>query len=146
MPRTLFTVGYEGFSIDDFIAHLKDYAVNCLLDVRDIPLSRKPGFSKTALSQRLLQDDILYVHFKELGSPKHVREKLKLDKDYTRFFATMQKHLTGKKDSIENAYRYVINKTCCLMCFEHPAEKCHRNIVAKKIKERDGNGLRIDNI
>ncbi len=46
----------------------------------------------------------------------------------------------------EKAYQYVVGKTCCLMCFEHLASQCHRNVVAAKIKERDGNGLLISNI
>jgi len=146
MPKELLTVGYEGTTIDTFIAHLKSNAVECLLDVREIPLSRKRGFSKAALAQRLKQENIHYVHFRGLGSPKTIREKLKLDHDYSTFFKEMNKYLTGKKVAIEDAYDYVSKNTCCLMCFEHLANLCHRKIVAAKIKERDGNGLRIKNI
>ena len=146
MSRELFTVGYEGIDIDNFITHLKDNAIDCLLDVREIPLSRKRGFSKTALSERLNQENINYVHFRELGSPKPIREKLKANHDYSVFFKRLDEYLTSKIETIENAYHYVRKNTCCLMCFEHLAATCHRKIVARKIKELDGNGLQIKNI
>ena len=146
MSKELFTVGYEGVDIDNFIIYLKDNAINCLLDVREIPLSRKRGFSKTALSERLNQESISYVHFKELGSPKPIREKLKADHDYSFFFEKVDEYLTDKIETIENAYHYIRENTCCLMCFEHLVATCHRKIVARKIKELDGNGLQIKNI
>ena len=146
MSKELFTVGYEGIDIDNFIMHLKDNAIDCLLDVREIPLSRKRGFSKTALSERLNKENIYYVHFRELGSPKPIREKLKASRDYSVFFKRINQYLDGKIETIENAYHYVRKNTCCLMCFEHLAAACHRKIVARKIKELDGNGLQIKNI
>lgn len=146
MSEELFTIGYEGIDIDNFITHLKDNAIDCLLDIREIPLSRKCGFSKTALSERLSQENIYYVHFGELGSPKPIREKLKANRDYSAFFKKMDKYLASKIETIENAYYYVREKTCCLMCFERLAATCHRKIVARKIKELDGNNLQIKNI
>jgi uncharacterized protein (DUF488 family) len=146
MAKELFTIGYEGMSLDGFVAQLKNFAINCLIDVREIPLSRRPGFSKSGLAQRLDRENIHYVHFKELGSPKPIREKLKSDRNYSTFFKEMDKYLADKKEAIESVYNYVVNNTCCLMCFERLAAQCHRRIVARKIKERDGNGLRIKNI
>ncbi len=146
MSRELFTVGYEGIDIDNFVTYLKDNAIDCLLDVREIPLSRKRGFSKTALCERLKQENISYVHFRELGSTKSIREKLKANHDYLSFFNKMDKYLTNKIETIENAYYYVRKNTCCLMCFERLAATCHRKIVARKIKKLDGNGLQIKNI
>lgn len=146
MPRELFTVGYEGIDIDSFLEHLESNGIDCLLDVREIPLSRKKGFSKTKLSERLSQQNIHYIHFKELGSPKPIREELKTNRNYSTFFKKMDRYLNKKKEVIEKAYDYVVNNTCCLLCFEHLAATCHRKIVARKIKERDGNGLQIINI
>ena len=82
----LYTVGYEGRSIDDFVTILKSAGVTRLIDVREIPLSRKRGFSKSALKQRLDDESIAYVHYKELGSPSEIRHKLKEDWDYNYFF------------------------------------------------------------
>ena len=146
MTRKLFTVGYQGTEIDSFIAHIKKHAINCLIDVREVPLSRKPGFSKASLVGHLESNDIRYIHLKELGSPKILREKLKIDNDYETFFLRMEEHLADKQDAIENAYSYATNNTCCLMCYEHLADNCHRKVVADKIKEWDGNGLKIRHI
>jgi uncharacterized protein (DUF488 family) len=143
MPRNLFTVGYEGVTIDNFVATLLTNNVDCILDVRQLPLSRKPGFSKNELAQRLNRAKIQYVHLGDLGSPKPIREKLKSTRDYSAFFRKMDTYLAGRKDAIETAYKYAMNNTCCLMCFERLAAQCHRGLVAKKIKQRNGNGLQI---
>jgi uncharacterized protein (DUF488 family) len=146
MARQLFTAGYEGTTIHTFIATLQSNNVDCVLDVRAVPFSRKPGFSKTELSRNLESANIRYVHLPDLGTPKPIREKLKSTADYADFFKTMDAHLAGKPDAIKSAYEYVTRHTCCLMCFEHLAEECHRKIVAGKIKARDGNDLQIKHI
>jgi len=146
MAKELFTIGYEGMNLDGFVGQLKKFAIDCLIDVREIPISRKRGFSKSELAKRLGQENIDYLHLKQLGSPKPIRQKLKINRDYSTFFKKMDIYLANKKEAIENAYIYVIDNTCCLMCFEHVAEQCHRKIVARKIRERDGNGLQIKDI
>ena len=146
MPKELFTVGYEGRDIDSFVAVLKNNFINCVLDVRQVPLSHKPFFSKSRLKEKLAQEDIEYVHLKELGSPKLLRESLKSTGDYPTFFEKMNEYLKTQHRAIEQAYEYVQKRTCCLLCFEHFAVSCHRKIVALKIKERDGNGLKINHI
>ncbi|UCC23540.1 MAG: DUF488 domain-containing protein [Planctomycetota bacterium] len=143
MPRNLFTVGYEGTNINGFIANLLTNSVDCVLDVRQLPLSRKPGFSKNELAQRLNRAKIQYVHLADLGTPKPIRQKLKSTRDYSTFFKKMDAYLAARKDAIETAYKYAMNNICCLMCFEHLAAKCHRKLIAKKIKQRNGNGLQI---
>ena len=146
MSKKLFTVGYEGFEIGRFVAHLKSNNINCLLDVREIPVSRKPGFSKNKLARSLRRTRIDYVHLGDLGAPRALREDLKSTGDYSAFFQEMDRYLDDKKDAIEEAYRHVINGRCCLICFERLAAKCHRRIVADRIKARDGDGLQIKHI
>ena len=82
----IFTIGYEGFSIEDFIKKLKDSNIQQLIDVRELALSRKNGFSKGILSLKLKEAGILYKHIPELGSPKEIRHQLHQDWDYKRFF------------------------------------------------------------
>ena len=142
----LYTIGYEGRNIEAFIDRLKEFGVTRLIDVREIPLSRKKGFSKTALGQRLNDENIEYVHYKALGSPSEIRHKLKEDLDYNYFFEAFSNYLAGKMEVIEEVYEYLSNGTNCLMCFERIPEECHRSCVAKKIKEYDGNGLLIKDI
>ena len=146
MSRQLFTVGYEGNTIDSFIAHLQNNNIKYLVDVRQVPFSRKQGFSKTKLARTLNRAKIHYVHLVDLGAPKSLRENLKSTGDYSAFFKKMDRYLSGKKEAIEEAYHYVISSRCCLMCFEHLAAQCHRRIVARKIKARDEDGLQIKHI
>ncbi len=142
----LLTVGYEGQDIDGFISRLKNHNVSRLVDVREIPLSRKKGFSKSILKERLESEDIEYVHLRSLGSPSEIRKKLKIDWDYDYFFEAYSEHLSQNKDAIAEVHHYVTNGVTCIMCFERMHDKCHRSIVASKVKEYDGNGLKITHI
>ena len=146
MGRELFTVGYEGTTINTFIGNLQSNKIDCILDIRALPLSRKPGFSKTKLAERLGLAGVRYVHLAELGTPKNIRVKLKSTRDYSTFFKKMERYLAGQKKAIDLAYNYVMNSRCCLMCFERLADHCHRKIVAEKIKETNGDSLTITHI
>ena len=64
----IYTAGYEGLSIDAFIARLKQAQIDKVLDVREYPLSRKPGFSKKAFAQCLADAGIAYEHSPPLGA------------------------------------------------------------------------------
>ena len=146
MERHLFTVGYEGRSVESFIDTLNANAVSHLIDVREIPLSRKKGFSKAALREHLIRNNIGYTHIKDLGSPRQARKQLKETGNYKVFFDAMEQHLSQVHDSVRQAYQYVAENTCCLMCFEKEAQNCHRSMVARKIKEVDGNSLSIKHL
>jgi uncharacterized protein (DUF488 family) len=146
MSTRLFTIGYEGTDLIAFLECLQENAVECLIDVREVPFSRKKGFSKTPLSHALEARGIRYVHLKELGSPTAVREELRSGGDYGKFFKEIEKYLDTRREDIEQAYSYVDRMTCCLMCYERLAAMCHRKVVVKKIKERDGNGLEVTHL
>lgn len=146
MSTRLFTIGYEGAGMKEFLDCLERNAIECLLDVREVPFSRKRGFSKTPLTRALEGRGIRYVHFKELGSPGAIREELKSGHDYGKFFREMDEYLETQAAGIEQAYSYIGRMTCCLMCYEKLAAMCHRKVVASKIKERDGNGLEVKHL
>ncbi len=74
---TIFTIGYEGATVDGFLATLKAAGVERLIDVRALPLSRRPGFSKSPLAAALKEVGIDYVHLKDLGTPKRGRDAAK---------------------------------------------------------------------
>lgn len=139
----VFTIGYEGRDIDDFVIRLKDYHITRLIDVRELPLSRKRGFSKSVLSARLESENIQYVHIRSLGSPSDIRHQLKGDHDYERFFEAIDHYLDENEPSLLEAYRLIKDGLSCIMCFERKPEMCHRSAVVQKIKEIDGNGLII---
>ncbi len=142
----LLTIGYEGREIDEFVNRLKSFSVTRLIDVREIPLSRKKGFSKSILGERLKDEHIEYVHAKPLGSPATIRNKLKSDWDYKYFFKAYSEYLSRNMDAVKRVHQFLFEGVTCIMCFERFPEKCHRSIVADKIKEYDGNGLKIKHI
>lgn len=136
MASNLYTIGYEGHSVESFLDLLKKNSVKCLLDVRAMPLSHKQGFSKNTLKNHLHNHHIDYVHLPDLGSPKEIRDKVKKTKDYDSFFAAMEKHLAGQADTLKEACNLARQTPCCLLCFEKDWRHCHRSLVAKKIKAK----------
>lgn len=144
---SVFTIGYEESTIDEFIKRLQRHNITALVDVREIPASRKAGFSKGRLAEILQAHDINYIHVKALGSPKLIREKLHQSNDYKTFFDEYSAYIDSQIDVVKDLYKDVVSReTSCLMCMERFAEYCHRRVVADKIKEIDGNGLKIMHI
>lgn len=70
---TVVSIGYEGKTLSDLVALLLGQDVRMLVDVRLTPLSRRPGLSKTKLSEALAVVGIGYVHHRALGNPKDNR-------------------------------------------------------------------------
>lgn len=127
----VYTIGYEGLTTDSFIETLKKNAIEQVLDVREIPISRKPGFSKSKLTDVLGKVGISYVHIKELGSPKEIREKLQETKDYETFFFKYRNYLGTHFYLIQDAWELVTEKKTCLLCFEKKPSECHRSVIAE---------------
>jgi len=94
MQKTvLYTAGYEGIDVSGFIDRLKENEIEYLIDIRERPQSRKKGFSKKALTEKLAEEDIAYLHLPELGSPSEIRKKVREDGDYNYFFEQFSIHL-----------------------------------------------------
>ena len=98
--KALLTIGYEGLDLDHFIKFLTSNKVDVLVDVREVPISRKRGFSKSRLSQALAKKGISYEHIKALGSPSPIRKRLKEDWDYEAFFSAYDEDLVEQKDAL----------------------------------------------
>ena len=142
----VFTTGYEGKTIDDFLNHLKEHDIQRVVDVRDVPLSRKKGFSKNPLKQRLAEYNIDYVHFKSLGSPMHLRKKVYQDKDFVYFFNRYEKYLDECQIELEALYQAINERISCLLCFEHNPSNCHRSSVANRVSKLNGTPFQIQHI
>ena len=65
----IFTIGYESTTVAEFIGALQSAGVKRVIDVRAVPNSRRPGFSKTPLRNALAEEGIDYVHLRALGTP-----------------------------------------------------------------------------
>jgi uncharacterized protein (DUF488 family) len=127
--RKLFTIGYEGANLDDFVATLLGEKIDVLLDVREMPISRRRGYSKTALGQTVQIHGIGYRHERQLGSPKAIRHRLHEDGDFDRFFRDFWRHLDKQGALLETLARD-IKGNVVLMCYEKDYTECHRRSVA----------------
>ena len=132
-----YSIGYEGTDIDKFVASLKAVGIDVLADVRAIALSRKRGFSKTALRTRLETEGIAYIHFVELGDPKAGREAARAGK-FDEFRRIYSNHLDSAKaiGALRVVEEAAHNNSVCLLCFERDPRNCHRTIVADRLKTR----------
>ena len=142
---TIYSIGYEGSTIEKFIKKLKDSNIQQLIDVRELPLSRKNGFSKTLLRENLKKVGILYKHIPELGSPRKMRHQLYKDRNYKKFFDEYKKHVNDKDvlENISDIEGRARRKKTVLLCFEKDHKTCHRKIIADKLKER---GWRVNHL
>ena len=143
----IYTIGYEGLNQKEFLAWLQHYKINVIADVRQLPLSRKKGFSKNSLNESLAKNNIEYISYRELGTSKEMRSKLLLTGNYKQFFKEYKNKICDKTEQINELYEIVNSgKKIALLCFEHDAHKCHRKIIADEITKIDGNGLKIKHI
>jgi uncharacterized protein (DUF488 family) len=130
----VYTIGYEGTDIERFVQTLKVVGITVLADVRAVALSRKKGFSKTALKAHLEREGIAYRHFFDLGDPKPGREAAREGR-YAEFRRIYAKHLsTNAAQTALVALRETVKAApTCLLCFERDPKECHRSIVAERL-------------
>jgi len=133
----IYTVGYEGLDIEDFVKGLKEKRIQVVADVRKNPVSRKRGFSKKKLGEILNQQGIDYIHYGSLGVPsawrKQAKAKIitreKMFKDYSR--KILPEHLEEVATIIDLAKK----KKVALLCYECNADDCHRHYIANRIQK-----------
>ncbi len=142
----IYTIGYEGASIDVWLKVLSTRNITCLVDIRERPISRKKGFSKTKLMQSVEALGIKYIHIKELGSPSDIRTQLHKEGDYITFFERYEQHLDHQIKAINELSELAQEETICLLCFEQNHARCHRNSVAKRLKSLIPKEAKIINV
>jgi uncharacterized protein (DUF488 family) len=143
MARTLYTIGYQGTPAESFLGRLLSVGVETVLDIRELPQSRIPGFSKGALSERLRRNGIDYLHIRELGSPRELRHELRQTNDFAAFTRSFLLYLKKQMEHVQNVKEMAYRRKCCLLCFEKNHDECHRKLVALEIRAVARNGLQI---
>jgi len=130
----LFTIGYEGATQAEFVAALVGAGVRRVIDVRAVPLSRKPGFSKNVLAAGLREAGIDYVHLKALGTPPEGREaarkgnKAGLERVYAGQLETPEAVVQGLQ-----MLELAVEMPSALLCFERDPGMCHRTLLAEAV-------------
>ncbi len=129
---SLFTIGYEGKSIEDYVNQLIKENVKVLCDVRKNPLSMKYGFSKNQLKNIVENIGIQYLHFPELGIDSDKRQDLNTNEDYKKLFDDyVENTLPTKENDINNLSDiFLKDKRIALTCFEADYKCCHRSRTA----------------
>ena len=135
----LFTIGYESTTIARMRATLAEAAVSLLIDVRALPLSRKPGFSRRQLAAEMDEQGIRYVHLRALGTPKPGRDAARRG-DTATMTAIFAAHMATDpaRHDLEAAIALAAGASACLLCFEREPHRCHRHIVGEMIAARSG--------
>lgn len=130
----LATIGYEGSSIDDFLATLVKAGVTMLVDIREVAGSRRKGFSKGALSDAVGTVGIEYVHLRGLGDPKEGRDAAR-NGEIEKFKRIFSKHLESMyaQEDMQRAAEIASENFICLMCYERDPNTCHRKLVANRL-------------
>jgi uncharacterized protein (DUF488 family) len=131
----ILTIGYEGATLADFLATLKAAGVQQLLDIRELPISRRKGFSKRALSAALAEAAIDYSHERALGSPREIRYRLREDGDLVRFFSDFREYLATQRTLLDTLARTTTGAVA-LLCYERNHAECHRSVVADALARR----------
>ncbi|GAB4059567.1 DUF488 domain-containing protein [Uliginosibacterium sediminicola] len=141
---TILTIGYEGLDIDTFMSLLVEHGVETVVDIRELPLSRKPGFSKKALANALNLSGLEYVHMVELGCPKPVRDRYRVDGNWKHYTDGFLKHLKAQGTAVTELSDLASATNCVLLCYEADFNFCHRSMVANAV--RDFCGLDVKHI
>ncbi len=132
--KRIFTIGYEGATQPELIAALKAAGVERVIDVRAVPLSRKPGFSKNVLAAGLAEAGIEYVLLKALGTPPEGREAARKGRleEMARVYAAQ---LETPEAGIQAAQMRELagEKPSALLCFERDPAHCHRTLLREAV-------------
>lgn len=131
----LFTIGYEGISLEEYLIRLVRNDVKILIDVRRNPLSMKFGFSKTLLQKYCNALDIEYLHFPDVGIESDKRQELNDQSDYDRLFEHYKKNNIPKTLETQNKILDLLKskRRIALTCFEADICQCHRTHLAEKL-------------
>lgn len=131
----LYTIGYEGISLEEYLLKLLKNDVKVLVDVRRNPLSMKFGFSKSSLIKYCNAMGIEYIHYPEVGIQSEERQELNSQEDYDKLFDNYRKnnlpHTVNDQNKIFDLLK--TKKRIALTCFEADVCQCHRKHLAEAI-------------
>lgn len=128
----IFTIGYEGTTVADFLSTLRGAGVERLIDVRAVPNSRRPGFSKTPLRNALAEEGIDYAHLRALGTPADGRAAARAGRheELERIYAgqlELPEAIAQGAEMVELAR----DKPSALLCYERDPAGCHRSLLLR---------------
>ncbi len=140
----IFTIGYEGKDIDNFLDILIKKNIQVLVDVRKNPFSMNFSFTKSKLSDYLNKVGIEYMHIPELGIDGSQRKQLDTEEDYRKLFDEYKNTtLAERKQNISEIIKLGEKKRIALMCFEEDKSMCHRGVISEYL---ESNNVAVEHI
>ena len=132
----IYSLGYQLRSVEEFVETLSDARVGVVIDVREVPWSRKRGFSKTALQEALSASGIAYEHARFAGNPKELRRAAASHEDCLVSYAA---YLDDRPDVIAELEALISDhldggESVCLVCYERHPHDCHRSILIGRLQ------------
>ena len=136
--ETLYTIGYEKRTQEEFFALLKRAGIDVLMDVRDVAWSHKPGFSKGTLAETAMTAGLGYEHAQFAGNPKRLRAG---EAGTEGLIGAYERHLTEHPEILDELAKRIrehaaAGRRVCIMCFERDPADCHRGVLAARWKRR----------
>ena len=142
----IYTIGHSTHPIDDFIAILKHYHIDELVDIRTIPKSRhNPQFNEPELAHALRNHHIGYRHQKNLGGLRHTHaNSINTAWENASFRGYADYMQTDEfKEGVETLIKIAHEKTVVIMCSEAVPWRCHRSLVGDALLVR---GITVEDI
>ena len=130
------TIGYEGATVEGFLAALRDAGVRLVVDVRAVASSRRPGFAKTRLAANLESADIDYLHLRGLGTPSDGRAAARAGR-HAEMREIFLAHLARPEAQFELeslAELVRAGRPLCLLCYEADPAHCHRRLITEALQ------------
>jgi uncharacterized protein (DUF488 family) len=133
----IYSVGYEGFKADSLAERLASANVTVVVDVRLNPVSRKPGFSRKALTAALARVGIAYEHEPDLGNPPDNRDSFRRG-DGEEGRRRMREILeNGSRTAVERLVERARGDRVAVLCVERDRTRCHRLVITEIVQEID---------
>jgi uncharacterized protein (DUF488 family) len=138
----IYTIGYEGLLIDGFLNKLLKNGIECLIDVRSNPVSRRYGFHKSTLMKLCSLLSIQYVHVPELGISSSDRENVHSPSEFNRLFDYYKTEILKEQvDKIKEVSQIALSKPSALLCMEADPLCCHRSHLANALSPVSSLGI-----
>jgi uncharacterized protein (DUF488 family) len=119
-------IGYQGRTIDELIERLRSASIATLIDVREVPWSRRPEFAKKKLTERLAHEGLRYVHLRSAGNP---RENRKSGAASEEILTRYREHLARTPLVLDEILAEARGEPAALLCYEADVKQCHRSVL-----------------
>ena len=123
-------IGYQGRSLEDVVGALLAGGIAVLIDVRELPWSRRPEFSRKSLAERLARAGIRYVHLPAAGNPRAIRRSGAASAE---ILARYRGHLARHPGVLDEVVAAAAGAPAALLCYEADVAACHRSVLLEAL-------------